>query len=95
VARLPDDEITTGLASLPDWDWSGIEIAKEFRLGNFRDAVAFVVRLSYEAEAANHHPDLDIRWNKVLVRLSTHSEGGITDKDLELARTIEGLAPSA
>jgi 4a-hydroxytetrahydrobiopterin dehydratase len=95
VARLPDDEITTGLESLPGWDRSGDEIAKEFRLGNFRDAVAFVVRLSYEAEAANHHPDLDIRWNKVLVRLSTHSEGGITDKDLELARTVEGLAPSA
>ena len=92
MSQLPDDEITDALASLPGWERSDDEIAKEYRLGNFRDAVAFVVRLSYEAEAANHHPDLDIRWNRVLVRLSTHSEGGITAKDVELAQIIEGLA---
>jgi 4a-hydroxytetrahydrobiopterin dehydratase len=92
VTQLTDDEITTGLTSLPGWERSDDEIAKEYRLDNFRDAVAFVVRLSYEAEAANHHPDLDIRWNKVLVRLSTHSEGGITPKDLDLAAAIEALA---
>ena len=56
--------------------------------------MAFVVRLSYEAEAANHHPDLDIRWNKVRVALSTHSEGGLTAKDLELAAAVEALAPA-
>ncbi len=94
MGTLSDDEITTGLAERPGWERSGDEIAKEYRLGNFKEAVAFVVRLSYEAEAANHHPDLDIRWNKVLVRLSTHSEGGITAKDLELAATIEALAPT-
>ena len=92
MTQLPDDEITTGLESLPGWERSGDEIAKEYRLDNFRDSVAFVVRLSYEAEAANHHPDLDIRWNRVLVRLSTHSEGGITAKDLDLAAVIEGLS---
>ena len=54
--------------------------------------MAFVVRLSYEAEAANHHPDLDIRWNKVRVALSTHSEGGLTAKDLDLAAAVEALA---
>jgi len=94
VSQLPDEEITTGLVSLPGWERSGDEIAKEYVLGNFRDAVAFVVRLSYEAEAANHHPDLDIRWNRVLVRLSTHSEGGITGKDLQLANAVEALAGS-
>jgi 4a-hydroxytetrahydrobiopterin dehydratase len=94
VSQLPDDEIESGLASLPGWQRAGDEIAKEYRLANFRDAVAFVVRLSYEAEAANHHPDLDIRWNRVLVRLSTHSEGGITVKDLDLAGAIEGLLAS-
>jgi 4a-hydroxytetrahydrobiopterin dehydratase len=92
VTQLPDDEITQGLASLPGWERTGDEIVKEYRLGNFRDSVAFVVRLSYEAEAANHHPDLDIRWNKVRVALSTHSEGGITQKDLDLAATVEALA---
>ncbi len=92
MSQLPDEEITEGLASLPGWDRTGDEIAKEYRLGNFRDSVAFVVRLSYEAEAANHHPDLDIRWNRVRVVLSTHSEGGITRKDLDLAAAVEALA---
>ena len=93
MARLTDDEVAAGLATLPGWERSGDEIAKEYRLGNFRDSVAFVVRLSYEAEAANHHPDLDIRWNRVRVVLSTHSEGGITAKDLDLAAAVEALAP--
>ena len=93
MARLTDDEVAAGLATMPGWERSGDEIAKEYRLGNFRDSVAFVVRLSYEAEAANHHPDLDIRWNRVRVVLSTHSEGGITAKDLDLAAAVEALAP--
>ena len=93
MGRLTDDEVVEGLATLPGWEWTGDEIAKEFRLGNFRDSVAFVVRLSYEAEAANHHPDLDIRWNRVRVALSTHSEGGLTAKDLDLAAAVEALAP--
>jgi 4a-hydroxytetrahydrobiopterin dehydratase len=57
--------------------------------------VAFVVRLSFAAEAADHHPDLDVRYDKVLVTLSSHSEGGVTEKDLALARAIEALAPEA
>lgn len=94
MTRLTDDEIIQGLALLAGWERAGDEIVKEYRLGNFRDSVAFVVRLSYEAEAANHHPDLDIRWNKVRVALSTHSEGGVTAKDLDLATAIEALAPT-
>jgi 4a-hydroxytetrahydrobiopterin dehydratase len=93
MAKLTDDEITDGLAVLPGWDREGDEIVKEYRLGDFKDSVAFVVRLSYEAEAANHHPDLDIRWNKVRVALSTHSEGGLTTKDLDLAAAVEALGP--
>jgi 4a-hydroxytetrahydrobiopterin dehydratase len=92
MSRLTDDEITEGLADLAGWERSGDEIVKEYRLGNFKDSVAFVVRLSYEAEAANHHPDLDIRWNRVRVALSTHSEGGLTAKDLDLAKAVEALA---
>ena len=93
MSRLTDEEITTGLAPLVGWERSGDEIVKEYRLGNFKDSVAFVVRLSYEAEAANHHPDLDIRWNRVRVALSTHSEGGLTAKDLDLAAAVEALSP--
>ena len=58
---------------------------KEFRFGGFPDAIAFVVRVGMAAEVANHHPDLDIRYNRVRVALSTHSEGGLTEKDFALA----------
>lgn len=92
MATLSDHDVATALDGLPGWERSGDRIAKEYRFDGFPGAVAFVVRIAYEAEAANHHPDLDIRYDKVTVALSTHSEGGITDKDVALARTIEGLA---
>jgi 4a-hydroxytetrahydrobiopterin dehydratase len=93
MAALTDDEIRAAMADLPGWELGDGEITREFRLDSFAGAIAFVVRLSYAAEAANHHPDLDIRYSRVGVTLSTHSEGGVTAKDLELARTIEGFAP--
>ncbi len=92
MPTLPDEEVRTRLGDLPGWELGQGEIVREFRLADFREAVTFVVRLSYEAEAANHHPDLDIRWNRVRVALSTHSEGGVTGKDIDLARTITSLA---
>jgi 4a-hydroxytetrahydrobiopterin dehydratase len=93
MATLSDDEIAAALADLPGWEPGDGQISREYRLDSFAGAIAFVVRLSYAAEAANHHPDLDIRYSKVRVTLSTHSEGGVTAKDLDLARTIEGFAP--
>jgi 4a-hydroxytetrahydrobiopterin dehydratase len=93
VSALSDDEIRAALADLPGWDLGDGQITRQFRLDSFAGAIAFVVRLSYAAEAANHHPDLDIRYSRVGVTLSTHSEGGVTQKDLDLARTIEGFAP--
>jgi 4a-hydroxytetrahydrobiopterin dehydratase len=95
MATLSQDEIRDAVAGLPGWEQAGDAITKEYRLGGFPAAVAFVVRLSYDAEAANHHPDLDVRYDKVRVTLSTHSEGGVTAKDVDLARTIEELAPSS
>jgi 4a-hydroxytetrahydrobiopterin dehydratase len=94
MATLTDDEIRTALDGLTGWDLADGQITKEYRLGGFAGAIAFVVRLSYEAETANHHPDLDIRYDKVRVRLSTHSEGGVTAKDLTLAAAIEAVAPA-
>jgi 4a-hydroxytetrahydrobiopterin dehydratase len=91
MPTLSDSEISAALADLPGWEAGEGEIAREFPFPGFPDAVAFVVRLAYDAEAANHHPDLDIRYNKVRVTLSTHSEGGVTAKDLDLARAIQGL----
>ena len=95
MAPLGDDEIRAGLRSLEGWELADGQITRQFKLGNFRDSVAFVVRVSYEAEAADHHPDVEINYNKVRFTLSTHSEGGVTAKDLDLAATIQRLADPA
>lgn len=90
MALLNDQEIETGLP--PDWEHAGDEIRKDFDFETFSGAMAFVNRVADTAEAANHHPDIDIRYSRVLIALSTHSEGGVTDKDLALAEQIEALA---
>ena len=95
MATLSEDEIRTALDDLPGWALEGGQIVKDYKRDGFAGAIAFIVRLSYAVEAANHHPDLDIRYNRVRVALSTHSEGGITAKDVDLARTIEALAPGS
>jgi 4a-hydroxytetrahydrobiopterin dehydratase len=92
VAKLSDDEVRDGLSGLDGWERDGDEIVKEYRFAGFGDAVAFVVRIAFRAEKADHHPDLDIRYNRVRVSLSTHSEGGLTGKDLALAAEIETVA---
>jgi 4a-hydroxytetrahydrobiopterin dehydratase len=91
MAKLSDAEITSGLATLPGWGREGDEIVKTFDCGSFPGAVAFVVRIGFFAEKADHHPDLDVRWKRVRVALSTHDAGGLTAKDLDLARDIEGI----
>ncbi len=91
MARLDDDSVRSRLADLPGWELDSGAIVREYRLDDFPAAVAFVVRVAFHAEAANHHPDLDVRYNRVRVALSTHSEGGITEKDLELAAVIQEL----
>ena len=92
MAKLSDAEITAGLSALPDWAREGDEIVKTFDCGTFPGAVAFVVRIGFYAEKADHHPDLDVRWKRVRVALTTHDAGGLTAKDLDLAREIEGIA---
>ena len=86
---LTDDRIAERLATLPGWERSGDEIVKTFELPSFPEAIAFVTRIADRAEAADHHPDLDIRYRKVRVALSTHDAGGLTDKDFDLAGEIE------
>ena len=93
MPALPDDQVRQALADLPGWEPGDNRIEREYRLEDFRQAVTFVVRIAFEAEGANHHPDLDLRYNRLRVGLSTHSEGGVTAKDLELARAIDALAP--
>ncbi len=94
MAVLSEDEIRSRLEGLPDWEHGEAAITKEYRFDTFRQSVTFVVALAFPAEAADHHPDLDIRYNRVRVTLSTHSEGGVTDKDFDLAAAIEELAKS-
>ncbi len=91
MALLPREAVSAELKSLKGWSLSGKEIRKEFTRENFIDAMGFVVSVGLLAEKANHHPDIDIRWNKVTLVLSTHSAGGITEKDIALAHEIEKL----
>ncbi|MBI1803039.1 MAG: 4a-hydroxytetrahydrobiopterin dehydratase [Ignavibacteriae bacterium] len=88
---LTDDQITKELRSLNGWTRAGKEIKKTFELKDFVHAMGFVNSVALLAEKANHHPDIDIRWNKVTLVLSTHSAGGLTEKDCTLAKEIESL----
>lgn len=88
---LTDEQITEGLADLPGWERADREIRRQFELPSFADAMAFVVRVGFLAEAANHHPDLDVRYRTVHVALSTHAAGGLTRHDFALARAVEDL----
>lgn len=71
------------------WQLDGETITKTFAFGDFSGAMGFVTRIALAAEVADHHPDIDIRWNKVTVALTTHSEGALTSKDLELGATFD------
>lgn len=77
--------IETFLEANPAWGREGEAIKAVFKFKDFSEAMGFVTKVALAAEKADHHPDIDIRWNKVTLVLSTHSEGGITKKDLDLA----------
>ena len=92
MARLDDQQIEEKLGGLDGWERSGDAISKRFELDDFRGSVDFVNRLTGEAEGMNHHPDLEISWNKVTVTVTTHSEGGLTGNDFELAKRIDSVS---
>lgn len=92
MALLSDAEIEEKLSGLSGWERQGAAIAKRFGRGDFVGSVRFVERLVEPAEAMNHHPDLAISWDTVTVTISTHSEGGLTAADFELAAKIDALA---
>lgn len=89
---LSDAEATAALAALDGWSRTGDEIEKTFERTTFADAISFVVRIGFLAEAADHHPDLDVRWRRVRVALTTHDSGGLTALDVEVAKQIEEVA---
>lgn len=92
MGLLSETGITDGLAALPAWRRSGAEIRAVYRAPDFPSAIALVDAVAIKAEAANHHPDIDIRWRDVSFALSTHSAGGLTESDLEMAREIDDAA---
>lgn len=91
MAKLNEQEITERLARLEGWERRGEAIAKAFDRGDFVGSVRFVDAIVEPAEQMNHHPDLEISWSEVTVTITTHSEGGLTANDFELAKKIEAL----
>ena len=91
-ATLSDIAIQRALGALPGWSRRGDLLTKTWTLPSFPAAITLVQRVAEAAERANHHPDIDIRYTKVTFSLSTHSAGGITQKDIDLAGEIEQLA---
>ncbi len=90
---LTPSEITAALATLPGWELRDGALAKDFTFGSFREALSFMVRAGFEADAMDHHPDWTNVYNRVAVRLNTHDAGGrVTAKDVELARRLQQIS---
>jgi 4a-hydroxytetrahydrobiopterin dehydratase len=92
MALLTASQVDDALTSLPGWVRRGERIEKEFVFAGFPDAVAFLVRLAFEAEAQDHHPDVTVHYKRVTLSYATHSEGGLTAKDIDGARAAECVA---
>ncbi len=94
---LTDGEIANALSATdgPSWELIGARLVRVVAFKDFGEALAFVNAVGEMAEEQNHHPDIDIRYNKVTLALVTHDSGGITRLDIELARAIDVVAPSA
>jgi 4a-hydroxytetrahydrobiopterin dehydratase len=90
--RLDETAIAAGLAALPGWSRQGDAIVKRYIFQAFAEGIRFVDRVAVAADAADHHPDIDIRWTSVTMTLATHRAGGLTALDLALAAEIDRLA---
>ena len=91
--RLSPDEIAAALHGLPLWSGDGDGLSRAVELPSFRDAVAAIVAIADVAEELDHHPDVDLRWRTLHLTLVSHSAGGVSDLDLQLARRIDALLP--
>lgn len=91
MAVLSDDEVDAAATTLNGWARSDGALRRSVTFGSFLDGIDAVRRVADAAERADHHPDIDIRWRTVIFTLATHSEGGITAKDVDLAREIDGI----
>jgi 4a-hydroxytetrahydrobiopterin dehydratase len=91
--RLSPDDVTAALSELPLWSGGADGIERTLELPSFRAAVEAISMIADVAEELDHHPDMDLRWTKVRVAVVTHSAGGLTGLDLELARRVDVLVP--
>jgi 4a-hydroxytetrahydrobiopterin dehydratase len=91
-ALLTENNLRAALARVPGWRLEGKEIVRTFQHADFAAALAFVNRVGALAEEDHHHPDIEIRWNKVTLRLATHRCGGLTDLDFKLAARVDATA---
>ncbi|WP_435577546.1 4a-hydroxytetrahydrobiopterin dehydratase [Gilvibacter sp.] len=89
--KLSDDQIQQALQELPDWRYEDGFIKTEIVCADFKAAFSLMTRIAFEAEALNHHPNWDNVYNRINISLQTHDAGGITDYDIQLARTINAL----
>jgi 4a-hydroxytetrahydrobiopterin dehydratase len=89
---LTEEQISERLVGLTGWERQDDSIVRVTKLADFKAAMLYVGAIAYLAEAANHHPDIDISWNKVTLTLSTHSAGGLTSNDFALAEQINALS---
>nr|NTU81041.1 4a-hydroxytetrahydrobiopterin dehydratase [Chloroflexales bacterium] len=89
MSRLSEDEVAVRLEALSGWSRRGDAIVKTYKLPGFPSAVAFVTHVGFLAEAAGHHPDIDIRYNRVTLALTSHDAGGLTAKDFDLAAAAD------
>ena len=92
MAKLTDGELEVFLSNHEGWTSRGDEIHKDFAFPGFRAAIAFVNRVAERADAARHHPDIEIHYNHVTISLSTHDVGGVTEKDVAAAAEIDAAA---
>jgi 4a-hydroxytetrahydrobiopterin dehydratase len=90
--KLAKDEVKSRLGTMKGWKLDDDEIEKDYKFKDFKEAMLFVNAVARAAEAVDHHPDIEIKYNKVEISLSTHSEGGVTEKDFELAAQIDSVA---
>ena len=92
MSKLSASQIKSALATVPEWKRKDAVISRTFQFRDFPAAIKFVDAVAELAEQAWHHPDIDIRWNKVTLALTTHDAGGLTEKDFDLARQFDALS---
>ena len=92
MAKLSGDQVRERLKGITGWTLEGDSIRKQFVFGSFREAVSFIVRLAFDCEEADHHPDITISYKRVTLVYSTHSDGGLTDKDFAGAAAADRIS---